>query len=619
METSSAINDPHKFCFVGFLLATVSSDDESMPQTLEPHSINDYKVALVRLGVKLPTGQRSKSEYQQLYDGVQQRQQGKRKQPMTPTEPATGSQTKQAKKPRTASVPRATRPRADAQQPTPPAQPQASSSTVGRPAARRPAPASLPRPAAVPPRQPAAPPRQPAAPPRQPAAAWMPPMHRPAAAVSVPPSLFAAPSHMPAAVPSSWAVAPVSARRSAEDVWRERPWRAAVALLALVLLGGALAAFDPTPTTASVPAPVATVEARQATAAVRAAAERVATATAAVRAAEARVAAETAAVTLAAERAAAAQRVRASTAASPPPASLGTLFEGWIHAVLAAPGDALLSHALYPLAAAASSAADAVRNRVAIGTRRAAAAAGAGAASAAASVRAAVAASATALALAASAAAAALAVRAAVRRTTWRRRGRGFVCARGWLAIPPKLPLDAVSLAQAAAVPVTGEAAADALQTADALRERARRAAASTAREPGAAAAEAREIAGRYTAALSTLGDGTAAEGSAAAGAAGGAAAAGGWVDRSGGTLYRWAEAFDAPRALDGGGARSAHAGRGYEAACASFNLGAALATLATQRELKAAAELFQQARNPGWRRLQPYGGGCNPLRRATL
>ena len=151
-----------------------------MPHTLEPHSINEYKVALVRLGIKLPTGQRSKAEYQQLYDEVQQRQQGKRKQPMTPTEPAAESQTKQAKKPRSASVPRATRPRteAPAQQPTPP-QAQASSSTVGRPAARRPAPASLPRPAAVPP-------RQPAAPPRQPAAAWM-PVHRPAAAVSDPP------------------------------------------------------------------------------------------------------------------------------------------------------------------------------------------------------------------------------------------------------------------------------------------------------------------------------------------------------------------------------------------------------------------------------------------------
>ena len=433
------------------------------------------------------------------------------------------------------------------------------------------------------------------------------PVHRPAAAVTGPPSLFAAPSHLPAAsaapVSPARAVAPVSAPRSAEDVWRERPWRAAVALLALVLLGGALAAFDPTPTTASVPAPVATVRARQATAAVRAASERVATATAAVKAAEARVAVETAAVTVAAERAAAAQRERASTAASPPAASLGTLFEGWIHAVLAAPGDALLSHALYPLAAAASSAADAVRSRAVGGTRRAAAAAGAGAASAAASVRAAVAASAAALALAASAAVAALAVRAAVRRAAWRRRGRGFVFGRGWLAIPPKLPLDAVSLAQAAAVPVPGEvagrpagraavAAADVLQTADVLRERASRAAAKTAREPGAAAAEAREIAGRYAAALRALGDGTAAEGLAAAAAAGG-------------TLYRWAEAFDAPRALDGGGARSAHAGRGYEAACATFNLGAALATLATQRELKAAAELFQQARNPVW--LQPY------------
>ena len=594
-----------------------------MPQTLEPHSINEYKVALVRLGVKLPTGQRSKAEYQQLYDEVQQRQQGKRKQPMTPTEPAAESQTKQAKKPRTASVPRATRPRTEppAQQRTPPAQTQASSSTVGRPAARRPAPASLPRPAAVPP-------RQPAAPPRQPAAVWM-PVHRPAAAVTGPPSLFAAPSHMPAAsaapVSPAWAVASVSARRSAEDVWRERPWRAAVALLALVLLGGALAAFDPTPTTASVPAPVATVRARQATAtlraaavraaAVTAAAERVATATAAVRAAEARVAAETAAaVTVAAEAAAAAQRVRASPAASPPAASLGTLFEAWLHAVLAAPGDALLTHALYPLAAASSSAADAVRSRAVGGTRRAAAAAGAGAASAAASVRAAIAASAAALALVASAAVAALAVRVAVRRAAWRRRGRGFVCGRGWLAIPPKLPLDAVSLAQAAAVPVPGEVAGRpagraAVAAADALRERARRAADRAAREPGAAAAEAREIAGRYAAALRALGDGTAAEGSAAAGAAGG-------------TLYRWAEAFDAPRALEGGGARSAHAGRGYEAACATFNLGAALATLATQRELKAAAELFQQARNPMSMWLQPFvveaatlcGRGCNPM-----
>ena len=147
---------------------------------MPPHSINDYKVALVRLGAKLPTGQRSKAEYQQLYDEVvQQRQQGKRKEPMTPTEPAAERQTKQAKKatsqpPRPPLLPRATRPRAEApaQQPTPPAQPQASSSAVGRPAAQRPAPASLPRPAAVPPRQPAPPPRQLAPPPRRPAAAW---------------------------------------------------------------------------------------------------------------------------------------------------------------------------------------------------------------------------------------------------------------------------------------------------------------------------------------------------------------------------------------------------------------------------------------------------------------
>ena len=337
------------------------------------------------------------------------------------------------------------------------------------------------------------------------------------------------------------------------------------------------------------------------------------------------MAAETAAVTVASERAAAAQRVRESAAASPPAASLGTLFEGWLHTVLAAPGDALLSHALYPLAAAASAAADAVRSGVAASTRRAAAAFGVGVMSVVALVRATITASAAALALAASAAAAAFALRAAVRCAAWRRRGRGFVRGRGWLAIPPKLPLDAVSLARAAAVPVPGEvagrpvgttaaAAADALQTADALREGARRAAAATAREPGAAAAEAREIAGRYTAALRALGDGAAAEGSAAAGVAGGAA---------GGSLYRWAEAFDAPRALDGGGARSAHAGRGYETACATFNLGAALATLATQRELKAAAELFQQACNPMQRRLQPYeveaatlcSGGCNPVR----
>jgi hypothetical protein len=345
------------------------------------------------------------------------------------------------------------------------------------------------------------------------------------------------------------------------------------------------------------------------------------------------VAAETAAVTVASERAAAAQRVRESAAASPPAASLGTLFEGWLHTVLAAPGDALLSHALYPLAAAASAAADAVRSGVAASTRRAAAAFGVGVMSVVVLVRATITASAAALALAASAAAAAFALRAAVRCAAWRRRGRGFVRGRGWLAIPPKLPLDAVSLARAAAVPAPGEAAgrpvgttaaaaadalqtadADALQTADALREGARRAAAATAREPGAAAAEAREIAGRYTAALRALGDGAAAEGSAAAGVAGGAA---------GGSLYRWAEAFDAPRALDGGGARSAHAGRGYETACATFNLGAALATLATQRELKAAAELFQQACNPMQRRLQPYeveaatlcSGGCNPVR----
>ena len=224
----------------------------------EPHSINDYKVALVRLGVKLPTGQRSKAEYQQLYDEVQQRQQGKRKQPMTPTEHATESQAKQAKQaktvasqpPRTASAPRACRPRADApaQQPTPPAQPQASGSTEGRPAAQRPAPAPLPRPAAVPP--------------RQPAAVWM-PARRPAAAVAVPPSLPAPPTQMftssassavglgftclsplQALVPPAWAVAPVSVpvsapARSADDVWRERPWRAAVALLTLLVLGGA--------------------------------------------------------------------------------------------------------------------------------------------------------------------------------------------------------------------------------------------------------------------------------------------------------------------------------------------------------------------------------------------
>ena len=43
------------------------------------------------------------------------------------------------------------------------------------------------------------------------------------------------------------------------------------------------------------------------------------------------MAAETAAVTVASERAAAAQRVRESAAASPPAASLGTLFEGWLH------------------------------------------------------------------------------------------------------------------------------------------------------------------------------------------------------------------------------------------------------------------------------------------------
>ena len=215
------------------------------------------------------------------------------------------------------------------------------------------------------------------------------------------------------------------------------------------------------------------------------------------------------------------------------------------------------------------------------------------------------------LALAAGAAAAGLALRAAARRAVWRRRGRGFVAGRGWLAVPPKLALDAVSLAQAAAAPAPGglagpsaggaaAAAADALQTADVLRERARRAAATTAREPGAAAAEAREIAGRYAAALRALGDGEAAAGAAAAGAAAGA-------------RCRWAEAFDAPRALDGagawscGGASSARAPRGFEAACATFNLGAALATLATQRELKPAAELFQQACNPMCRRLQPH------------
>ena len=66
--------------------------------------------------------------------------------------------------------------------------------------------------------------------------------------------------HMPAAsaapVPPAWAAAPVSAPRSAEDVWRDRPWLAAVALLALLLLGGALAASDPTLTTAPVRAPV---------------------------------------------------------------------------------------------------------------------------------------------------------------------------------------------------------------------------------------------------------------------------------------------------------------------------------------------------------------------------
>ena len=117
-----------------------------MPQALTPQSINDYKVALVRLGVKLPTGQRSKAEYQELYDEVQQRQKGKRKQPMTPSEPATESQAKQAKKatsppPRNASA--ATRPRAEApaRQPTPP--PHATSGTAGRPAAQPPAPASI--------------------------------------------------------------------------------------------------------------------------------------------------------------------------------------------------------------------------------------------------------------------------------------------------------------------------------------------------------------------------------------------------------------------------------------------------------------------------------------------
>ena len=237
------------------------------------------------------------------------------------------------------------------------------------------------------------------------------------------------------------------------------------------------------------------------------------------------------------------------------------------------------------------------------------------------------------LALAAGAAAAGLALRAAVRRAVWRRRGRGFVAGRGWLAVPPKLALDAVSLAQAAAAPAPGglagpsaggaaAAAADALQTADVLRERARRAAASTVREPGAAAAEAREIAGRYAAALRALGDGAAAAGAAAGGAAAGGAAAAG-------ARCRWAEAFDAPRALDGagacscGGASSARAPRGFEAACATFNLGAALATLATQRELKPAAELFQQACNPICRRLQPHlpeaatprAGGCNRMR----
>jgi hypothetical protein len=46
------------------------------------------------------------------------------------------------------------------------------------------------------------------------------------------------------------------AQPSAEDVWRDRPWLAAVALLALLLLGGALAASDPTLTTAPVRAPV---------------------------------------------------------------------------------------------------------------------------------------------------------------------------------------------------------------------------------------------------------------------------------------------------------------------------------------------------------------------------
>ena len=192
------------------------------------------------------------------------------------------------------------------------------------------------------------------------------------------------------------------------------------------------------------------------------------------------MAAETAAVTVASERAAAAQRVRESAAASPPAASLGTLFEGWLHTVLAAPGDALLSHALYPLAAAASAAADAVRSGVAASTRRAAAAFGVGVMRVVVLVRATITASAAALALAASAAAAAFALRAAVRCAAWRRRGRGFVRGRGWLAIPPKLPLDAVSLARAAAVPAPGEAAgrplgtaaaaaADALQTADAL------------------------------------------------------------------------------------------------------------------------------------------------------
>ena len=73
----------------------------------QPRSINDYKVALVKLGVKLPSGQHTKAEYQSLLEEAQAgRLGGKRKQPATPAEPTTERNTKRSRKaPTTASRP----------------------------------------------------------------------------------------------------------------------------------------------------------------------------------------------------------------------------------------------------------------------------------------------------------------------------------------------------------------------------------------------------------------------------------------------------------------------------------------------------------------------------------